>query len=187
MGSPAFGRKAMAGIRSALSFTSRPLRFHLVVDALGERDVKGALEDLEPDLLAKGVGLGDGRSLSQVAIASTHRKSCMRPGSRSGRWCHPTACTSRATTAPQAGLFASNGDVKGWLRMFPHLIVPESEVEDTLIWVDAGPLTPRHEAFLEETSSSWTIPSSWRSSGKTLTRTTCWRSRTAKCWRCQLA
>ena len=54
VGSPAFGRKAMAGIRSALSFATRPLRFHLVVDVLGERDVKAALEELEPDLLAKG-------------------------------------------------------------------------------------------------------------------------------------
>ena len=40
--------------------------------------------------------------------------------------------------APQAGRRRILGDLEGWLRMFPHLIVPESEVEDTLIWVDAG-------------------------------------------------
>ena len=29
-------------------------------------------------------------------------------------------------------------NVAGWLRMFPHLVVPQSEAEDALIWVDAG-------------------------------------------------
>lgn len=26
----------------------------------------------------------------------------------------------------------------GWLRLFPHLVVPSSEAEDALIWIDAG-------------------------------------------------
>lgn len=30
------------------------------------------------------------------------------------------------------------GPSAGWLRMFPHLVIPESEAVDALIWVDAG-------------------------------------------------
>jgi hypothetical protein len=53
VGFPAFGRKALAGIRSALFFAEkRPLRFHLVVDGLGEQDVKEALKEM-------GCGMGD--------------------------------------------------------------------------------------------------------------------------------
>lgn len=46
VGVPAFGQKAMAGIRSALFFASRHVRFHLVVDRLGEDDVKQALKEI---------------------------------------------------------------------------------------------------------------------------------------------
>lgn len=46
MGVPAFGQKAMAGIRSALFFASRHVRFHLVVDRIGEDDVKEALKEI---------------------------------------------------------------------------------------------------------------------------------------------
>lgn len=46
MGVPAFGQKAMAGIRSALFFASRHVRFHLVVDRIGEDDVKQALKEI---------------------------------------------------------------------------------------------------------------------------------------------
>lgn len=59
VGFPSFGQKALAGIRSALFFASRPLRFHLVVDALGQRDVQRALDSLEPWLREKGVAVGD--------------------------------------------------------------------------------------------------------------------------------
>ena len=54
VGFPSFGRKAVAGIRSALFFASQPLRFHLVVDAVGERDVQEALQGIEPWLREKG-------------------------------------------------------------------------------------------------------------------------------------
>ena len=27
---------------------------------------------------------------------------------------------------------------KGWLRVFPHLVIPEAEAVEELVWVDAG-------------------------------------------------
>ena len=54
VGTPPFGRKALAGIRSALFFASCPLRFHLVVDQSGEADVQAALASLEPWLRSRG-------------------------------------------------------------------------------------------------------------------------------------
>lgn len=38
--SPVRSNEALAGLRSALFFASRPLRLHLVVDRLGEQDVR---------------------------------------------------------------------------------------------------------------------------------------------------
>ena len=54
VGFPAFGRKALAGIRSALFFASCPLRFHLIVDHAGESDMQAALASLEPWLRSRG-------------------------------------------------------------------------------------------------------------------------------------
>ncbi|CAJ1383289.1 unnamed protein product [Effrenium voratum] len=115
VGFPAFGRKALAGLRSALFFASRPLRLHLVVDRLGEQDLREAIETLEPSLRAK----GSFRFYRQEELQTAWRE-------------------INALVPPDCLQFSGHYGDAGWLRMFPHLVIPESEAVDALIWVDAG-------------------------------------------------
>ncbi|CAK9006214.1 unnamed protein product [Durusdinium trenchii] len=115
VGFPSFGQKALAGIRSALFFASRPLRFHLVVDALGQRDVQRALDSLEPWLREK----GSFRFYQQEGLQDAWRE-------------------IHALVPEDCLQFSGHYGSAGWLRMFPHLVVPSSEADDALIWVDAG-------------------------------------------------
>ncbi|CAE7463160.1 unnamed protein product, partial [Symbiodinium necroappetens] len=115
VGTPPFGRKALAGIRSALFFASCPLRFHLVVDQSGEADVQTALASLEPWLRSRGSfrlylveALRDAWSEIQALV--------------------PESCLQ------YSGHYGS----AGWLRVFPHLVIPEAEAVEELVWVDAG-------------------------------------------------
>lgn len=115
IGSPPFGRKALAGIRSALFFAQeRPLHFHLFVDAQGHADVRAALSTLEPWLYARGHFqlYGDGALRRAWALI---------------RRLVPRDCRSHSTHYGSAG----------FLRLLVHEIVRQSEVR-ALVFVDAG-------------------------------------------------
>eukprot|EP00928_Gymnodinium_smaydae_P030562 TRINITY_DN22693_c0_g1_i1.p1 TRINITY_DN22693_c0_g1~~TRINITY_DN22693_c0_g1_i1.p1 ORF type:complete len:587 (+),score=138.67 TRINITY_DN22693_c0_g1_i1:224-1984(+) len=120
VGSPPFGKKALAGVRSALYFAKlRPLTFHLLVDEAGEEDMKKALGTLDPWLRAKGTF-----KLYRVD-ALQHVWTLLR------------------ATVPRDCLnFNSYYGSAGWLRLFAHEFLDlgagddgESEV---VAWVDAG-------------------------------------------------
>ncbi|CAE7200651.1 unnamed protein product [Symbiodinium sp. CCMP2456] len=115
VGAPPFGRKALAGIRSALFFASCPLRFHLMVDQSGEADVQTALASLEPWLLSRG-------SFRLYRVEELH-----------------AAWSEIRALVPESCLqYSSHYGSAGWLRVFPHLVIPEAEAVEELVWVDAG-------------------------------------------------
>ncbi|CAE7567468.1 unnamed protein product [Symbiodinium natans] len=115
VGFPPFGRKALAGIRSALFFATCPLRFHLMVDEAGEADLQTALASLEPWLRSRG-------SFRLYRVAE------LGDAWREIRALVPESCLQ------YSGHYGS----AGWLRVFPHLVIPEAEGVDQLVWVDAG-------------------------------------------------
>lgn len=115
IGSPAFGRKALAGVRSALFFAeARPLRFHLLADRAGQRSLQEALASLEPWLASRGTF----RIYGEEELSHAWRQV---------RRLVPEACLHYD---PRYGS-------PGWLRLFPLDVIRDPTVR-VLIWVDAG-------------------------------------------------
>lgn len=115
VGRPAFGLKALAGIRSALFFArKRPLRFHLLVDGEGELDMQNALSTLEYWLLARGTFLF-------YRVDRLHRAWEQVHG------LVPLGCLH----------FNKHYGSPGWLRLFAHEVITDDSVH-VVAWVDAG-------------------------------------------------
>lgn len=115
IGWPPLGRKALAGVRSALFFAhERPLCFHLLVDEKGEADVRRALATLESWLKSRGrfkFYRGEALDSAWRQIMAAVPQDCLDYSARYGS--------------------------AGWLRLFAHEIILDPEVE-LVAWIDAG-------------------------------------------------
>uniref|UniRef100_A0A7S4Q804 Uncharacterized protein n=1 Tax=Alexandrium monilatum TaxID=311494 RepID=A0A7S4Q804_9DINO len=116
VGLPVFGKKAMAGVRSALYFaTDVMLVFHLLVDREGESDVRASLDKTEGWLLAK--GRFEFYRVDQTLGHVWQRIHNLLPAD---------CLNVRSHYGPS-----------GFLRLYAHEIIQDASVE-VVLWVDAG-------------------------------------------------
>ncbi|CAE8585629.1 unnamed protein product, partial [Polarella glacialis] len=116
VGKPAYGKKAVATIRSALFFARlAPLRFHLLVDEEGEQSMKRSMSSIEPWLLKRGTyvfrRVDQDQDLWQL-LRSLVPEDCLNHRAHYGS--------------------------PGWLRMFPAQVFVAPGDPEVVIWVDAG-------------------------------------------------
>eukprot|EP00438_Fugacium_kawagutii_P031808 Skav203279 [mRNA] locus=scaffold324:167979:172217:+ [translate_table: standard] len=116
IGSPPYGRYALATLRSALFHAKqRKLHFHLFVDKAGWADVEEAMEHLEPWLRLR------------LATVDYYGLAVLKKFWKVLKRYVPQSCISK------------HGEFGwlGWMRLFSHEVPWKADIED-LIWVDAG-------------------------------------------------